>query len=358
MAKSIRPHDGHSSTGGPLGGFTRPSRALRRSFVPHLWEDDPRRYARRDDVRWFDLTSEGCPVSSRIRSGRGSGSSTSTRCRIPGPTPTTRTPAPSSIGACTRRSSSRTQGSRSPTTGSTRSSWTTGSTARGRPPMTSWPASVTAVARWRGWSQAARAVWGGVEGMAGSRTPFRLALGGHRLTVTHTDGFPVEPVEVDSILIGMGERYDVLVGVVGSGAFPLVAMAEGKDAQAFAMVRSGVGSVPMPDVPSQGVERPAAASGGPPRGTRRCLPARRARSHPPGAPGGRHGHLPLDDLRQDVRGRGVDRRPRGRAAPADPREPVRDVAPHAPARAHVPGGGTLVPPGRGRTPSSSRPWLG
>ena len=44
---------------------------------------------------------------------------------------------------------------------------------------------------------------------AGSDTAFRVALGGHRMTVTHTDGFPVVPVPTDALLIGMGERYDV-----------------------------------------------------------------------------------------------------------------------------------------------------
>lgn len=39
---------------------------------------------------------------------------------------------------------------------------------------------------------------------AGSDTAFRFAIGGHTLTITHTDGFPVDPVEVDSVLIGMG----------------------------------------------------------------------------------------------------------------------------------------------------------
>ena len=45
---------------------------------------------------------------------------------------------------------------------------------------------------------------------AGSDTAYRVAIGDHRLTVTHADGFPVEPVEVDNILLGMGERYDVV----------------------------------------------------------------------------------------------------------------------------------------------------
>jgi FtsP/CotA-like multicopper oxidase with cupredoxin domain len=73
---------------------------------------------------------------------------------------------------------------------------------------------------------------------AGGDTAFRVALGGHTLTVTHADGFPVEPAEVDALLIGMGERYDVLV-TLKDGAFPLVALAEGKRALARAVVRTG-----------------------------------------------------------------------------------------------------------------------
>lgn len=81
---------------------------------------------------------------------------------------------------------------------------------------------------------------------AGGDTAFRVALGGHRMTVTHTDGFPVEAMEVDSVLIGMGERYDVLV-TLADGAFPFVAEAEGKDARGFAIVRTGSGSAPKSD---------------------------------------------------------------------------------------------------------------
>lgn len=72
---------------------------------------------------------------------------------------------------------------------------------------------------------------------AGSDTAYRVALGGHRMTVTHADGFPVDPVEVDTILIGMGERYDVTVEP-SAGAWPLVALAEGKGAMARAIVRT------------------------------------------------------------------------------------------------------------------------
>ncbi|MFF9565653.1 multicopper oxidase family protein [Leifsonia sp. NPDC014704] len=78
---------------------------------------------------------------------------------------------------------------------------------------------------------------------AGADTAFRVALSGHTLTITHTDGYPVQPKEVDSVLIGMGERYDVIV-TAADGVFPLVAAAEGKDAAAYAVLRSGGGTAP------------------------------------------------------------------------------------------------------------------
>ncbi|MER5224521.1 multicopper oxidase family protein [Streptomyces flaveus] len=80
---------------------------------------------------------------------------------------------------------------------------------------------------------------------AGGDTAYRVALGGHKLTITHTDGFPVQHQEVDALLVGMGERYDVLV-TLGGGVFPLVAEAEGKNANGFALVRTGSGSAPKP----------------------------------------------------------------------------------------------------------------
>ncbi len=82
---------------------------------------------------------------------------------------------------------------------------------------------------------------------AGADTAFRVALSGHSLTVTHSDGFPVDPIEVDSVLLGMGERYDVIV-TLGDGSFAFVAEAEGKNARAFAIVRTGSGAIPPADL--------------------------------------------------------------------------------------------------------------
>ncbi|WP_281259764.1 multicopper oxidase family protein [Mycolicibacterium palauense] len=81
---------------------------------------------------------------------------------------------------------------------------------------------------------------------AASDTAFRVALAGHALTVTHTDGYPIKPAEVDALLIGMSERYDVIV-TAGDGVFPLVAAAEGKNALARAILATAGGAAPDPD---------------------------------------------------------------------------------------------------------------
>ncbi|MEV0259546.1 multicopper oxidase family protein [Streptomyces sp. NPDC050732] len=78
---------------------------------------------------------------------------------------------------------------------------------------------------------------------AGGDTAFRVALGGHAMTVTHTDGFPVRHARAEALLIGMGERYDVLV-TAKDGVFPLTAVAEGKKAAALAVLRTGGGAAP------------------------------------------------------------------------------------------------------------------
>jgi FtsP/CotA-like multicopper oxidase with cupredoxin domain len=89
---------------------------------------------------------------------------------------------------------------------------------------------------------------------AGGDTAFRVALGGHRMTVVHTDGHPINPVQADTLLLGMGERYDVLV-TLADGVFPLVALAEGKNQTALALVRTGTGAAPPATV------RPAELNG-------------------------------------------------------------------------------------------------
>jgi FtsP/CotA-like multicopper oxidase with cupredoxin domain len=54
-------------------------------------------------------------------------------------------------------------------------------------------------------------------------TTFRVAVAGHRMSVSHADGRPVKPVQVDALEIGMGERYDVIVEARNPGAWAIVA---------------------------------------------------------------------------------------------------------------------------------------
>ncbi len=75
---------------------------------------------------------------------------------------------------------------------------------------------------------------------AGADTVFTVALGGHRMRVTHADGYPVRPVSTQALQIGMGERYDVVV-TAQDGRFPLVAQADGKSGYALAYLRTGTG---------------------------------------------------------------------------------------------------------------------
>jgi FtsP/CotA-like multicopper oxidase with cupredoxin domain len=82
---------------------------------------------------------------------------------------------------------------------------------------------------------------------AAADTVFRVAIGGHRMSVTHTDGYPVVPTETDALLIGMGERYDALI-TLRPGVFPVVALAEGKGDKAFGLIRTAGGQAPSASV--------------------------------------------------------------------------------------------------------------
>jgi len=56
---------------------------------------------------------------------------------------------------------------------------------------------------------------------AAAVTNYVVALDGHALTVTHADGSRVQPVTVQAIPIGIGERYDVLVDCTNPGVWSL-----------------------------------------------------------------------------------------------------------------------------------------
>jgi FtsP/CotA-like multicopper oxidase with cupredoxin domain len=80
---------------------------------------------------------------------------------------------------------------------------------------------------------------------AAADTIFNVALAGHDLRITHTDGYPVVPVSTPLLQVGMGERYDAIV-TLDDGLFALVAEPVGKEGSARALVRTGSGRVPPP----------------------------------------------------------------------------------------------------------------
>ena len=73
---------------------------------------------------------------------------------------------------------------------------------------------------------------------AGSSTFFRVMVDGHPMTVVHADGSAVRPVEVDNLLLGMGETYDVLVTLAGSGSFTIRAEAQDGSGQAIGVLHT------------------------------------------------------------------------------------------------------------------------
>jgi FtsP/CotA-like multicopper oxidase with cupredoxin domain len=73
---------------------------------------------------------------------------------------------------------------------------------------------------------------------ASGATTYRVAIAGHRMSVSHADGRPVNPVEVDALEIGMGERYDVVVEARNPGAWVIAAAPlHGSPAPARAVLR-------------------------------------------------------------------------------------------------------------------------
>ncbi|MEO5316786.1 multicopper oxidase family protein [Pseudarthrobacter sp. CC12] len=82
---------------------------------------------------------------------------------------------------------------------------------------------------------------------AAGDTAYRVGIPGQKLTLTHTDGFPVQHQDVDAVVLGMGERIDALL-TVGDGYTPVMALAEGKTGQALGFISTGTGRKPLPAV--------------------------------------------------------------------------------------------------------------
>ena len=74
---------------------------------------------------------------------------------------------------------------------------------------------------------------------AGASTYFWLTYGGGPLTVVASDGNDVEPVEVDRLIIGPSETYDLIVNMDSVGSYPLVATAEDRTGRALLYLGKG-----------------------------------------------------------------------------------------------------------------------
>jgi multicopper oxidase len=92
---------------------------------------------------------------------------------------------------------------------------------------------------------------------AAADTLFSFSVDGHPLTLVTTDGQAVTPAVTDAVLLGMGERADVILHANRSGAYRMLALPLGKSGRAVATLRytdAARSSVPKATAP---VEKPA-----------------------------------------------------------------------------------------------------
>ena len=72
---------------------------------------------------------------------------------------------------------------------------------------------------------------------AASDTMFAFSVDGHPLTLVASDGQAVEPVKTDAVLLGMGERADLMLEATSPGAHRMLALPLGKTGRAVATLR-------------------------------------------------------------------------------------------------------------------------
>ncbi len=79
---------------------------------------------------------------------------------------------------------------------------------------------------------------------------FRFQIDGHPLTVIASDGAPMKPVEVDSLILSPGERYDVLLKGTGNKSTWIRAVTlDGKETKAVLLYTDGeTGELPSSSV--------------------------------------------------------------------------------------------------------------
>jgi CopA family copper-resistance protein len=81
---------------------------------------------------------------------------------------------------------------------------------------------------------------------AGAATYFWLTYSGGKITVVGNDGNDVEPVEVDRLIVGVAETYDVIVTVPENMSYEFVATSEDRIGQASLWLGSGLKQLEEP----------------------------------------------------------------------------------------------------------------
>jgi len=72
---------------------------------------------------------------------------------------------------------------------------------------------------------------------AAADTHFAFSIDNHPLTLVASDGQLVEPLDADAVVLGMGERADVLLAATKPGAYRLLATPLGKKGRAVGLLR-------------------------------------------------------------------------------------------------------------------------
>ena len=85
---------------------------------------------------------------------------------------------------------------------------------------------------------------------ASSATVFGVRTAGHRMTITHADGRPVEPTTVNSFVFGSGERYDAVVEADNPGVWEIRADALDGDESPARAVLAYAGASESPRAPA------------------------------------------------------------------------------------------------------------
>jgi len=87
-------------------------------------------------------------------------------------------------------------------------------------------------------------------------TFFRFMIDSHSLLITHADGEAVRPLEVDNLLLGTAECYDVLVTAGASGAYTIRAEAQDGSGAALGVLHTPDAQVAMnPGPPKWGARQ-------------------------------------------------------------------------------------------------------